>query len=48
MLYSNILGQAATSNNEIVFGLFLGPFSVLLFFGWLGEKIVHKLWKRKE
>jgi hypothetical protein len=48
VVYPDILGQAATSNNEFVFGLFLGPFCVLLFFGWIGEKIVLKLWMRKE
>ena len=47
-LYPNILGQAAVSNNEFVFGLFLGPFFVLLFFAWIGEKIVLKIKKRKE
>ena len=47
-LYPNVLGQAAASNNEFVFGLFLGPFFVLLFFAWIGEKIVLKVWKRKE
>ena len=48
MLYPDILGQAATSNNEFVFGLFLGPFVVLLFFTWVGEKVVLKVWKKKE
>jgi hypothetical protein len=48
MLYPNILGQAATNNNDFVFGFFLGPFVVLLFFAWMGEKIVLKVWKRKE
>ncbi len=47
-LYPNILGRAAASNNEFVFGFFLGPFSVLLFFGWIGEKIVLKMRKRNE
>jgi hypothetical protein len=45
--YPNILGQAATQNNDFVFAFFLDPFFVLLFFGWIGEKIVLKLWKRK-
>ena len=48
VVYPEVLGQAATNNNDIVFGLFLGPFVVLLFFGWIGEKIVLKVWKRKE
>jgi hypothetical protein len=47
-LYPNILGKAATYNNEFVFGLFLGPFCVLLFFAWIGEKIVLKTRKKKE
>ena len=47
-LYPNILGQAAATNNEFVFGLFLGPFFVLCFFAWIGEKIVLRLRKRKE
>lgn len=48
LVYPNILGKAATSNNDFVFELFVGPFVVLLFFGWVGEKIVLKLWKRKK
>ncbi len=48
MLYPDILGKAATSNNDFVFELFLGPFVVLLFFAWVGEKVVLKVWKRKE
>lgn len=48
MLYPDILGKAATSNNDFVFGLFLGPFFVLLFFAWVGEKVVFKVWKRKK
>ncbi len=47
-LYPNILGQAAASNNEFVFGFFLGPFSVLLFFAWIGERIIIKIRKRKD
>ena len=47
-LYPNILGKAAASNNEFVFGLFLGPFFVLLFFAWIGEKIILEIRKRKE
>jgi hypothetical protein len=46
-VYPNILGQAATSNNDFVFAFFLGPFSVLLFFAWIGEKIVLKARKKK-
>ena len=46
-LYPNILGQAATYGNDFVFGFFLGPFFVLLFFAWIGEKIVLKVWKKK-
>jgi apolipoprotein N-acyltransferase len=37
-----ILAQAATQNNEIVFGFFLGPFCVILFLSWIGEKLVLK------
>jgi hypothetical protein len=47
VVYPNILGQAATSNNDLVFAFFLGPFVVLLFFAWVGEKVVLKVWKRK-
>jgi hypothetical protein len=47
MVYPNILGQAATNNNEFVFGLFLGPFVVLLFFAWMGEKIILKVLEGK-
>jgi hypothetical protein len=48
VVYPEVLGQAATHNNDLIFAFFLGPFSVLLFFAWVGEKIVFKLWKRKE
>jgi hypothetical protein len=47
ILYPDILGTAATSNNEIVFGLFLGPFCVFLGLGWLVEKVVFKVLKKK-
>jgi len=46
-LYPNVLGQAATNNNDLVFAFFLGPFCILLFFAWIGERIVLKVWKRK-
>jgi hypothetical protein len=42
-----ILRQAATASNDYVFAFFLGPFVVMLFFAWIGEKIMLKLWKRK-
>ncbi len=45
--YPEVLGQAATSNNEFVFALFLGPFFVLLFLSWLGEKLVLRVLKKK-
>ncbi len=47
VLFPDILGKAATTNNEIVFGLFLGPFCVFLGLGWLGEKLVLKLLKKE-
>jgi hypothetical protein len=47
-IYPKVLGQAAVYNNEFVFGFFLGPFLVLLFFAWVGEKIFLKLKKTKE
>jgi hypothetical protein len=47
ILFPDILGKAATTNNEIVFGLFLGPFCVFLVLGWLGEKLVLKLLKKE-
>lgn len=43
---SHILANAATSGNDFVFGLFLGPFFVLLFFYWVGEKLVLKVFKK--
>ncbi len=43
LIYPEILGQAATVNNDYVFALFLGPFLVVLFFSWLGEKLVLRL-----
>jgi apolipoprotein N-acyltransferase len=46
-LYPNILGQAATQNNDFVFAFFLGPFFVLLFLSWLGEKLVLKVLKKE-
>jgi hypothetical protein len=45
-VYLGILGQAATTNNEFVFALFLGPFFVVLFFSWVGEKAVLKIFKK--
>jgi len=47
ILFPDVLGQAATQNNEIVFVLFLGPFCVLLVLGWLGEKLVLKILKKE-
>ena len=46
--YPAILGQAATSNNDFVFALFLGPFFVFLFFGWVGEKVVLRILKKEK
>jgi hypothetical protein len=46
-MFPDVLGQAATQNNEIVFGFFLGPFVVFLGLGWLGEKLVLKAFKKK-
>jgi apolipoprotein N-acyltransferase len=42
-----VLAQAATQNNEIVFGFFLGPFCVILFFSWIGEKVLLRVFKKK-
>ena len=47
MVYPNVLGKAATANNDFVFELFLGPFVILLFFAWVGEKVVLRVWKKK-
>jgi hypothetical protein len=47
-LYPDVLGKAATANNDFVFAFFLGPFFVVLFFAWMGEKAVLRLWKKKE
>jgi len=41
-----VLAQAATQNNEIIFGFFLGPFCGILFFCWIGEKLVLKILKK--
>jgi hypothetical protein len=41
-----VLAQAATQNNEIIFGFFLGPFCAILFFCWIGEKLVLKILKK--
>jgi hypothetical protein len=48
MVYPEILGKAATANNDFVFELFFGPFIVLLFFAWAGEKMVLRVWRKKE
>ena len=47
-LYPEVLGKAATANNDFVFAFFLGPFFAVLFFAWIGEKVVLRLWKKKE
>jgi hypothetical protein len=47
MVYPEVLGTAATNNNDFVFALFLGPFCVVLFFSWLGEKLVLKAFKKQ-
>lgn len=47
ILYPQVLGKAATTNNDYVFALFLGPFFVVLFFSWIGEKLVLKVLKRE-
>ena len=47
VIYPNILGQAATYNNEYVFGFFLGSFYILLFFGWISEKVALKIRKTR-
>jgi hypothetical protein len=48
MVYPEILGKAASANNDFVFELFFGPFIVLLFFAWVGEKMVLRVWRKKE
>jgi membrane protein DedA with SNARE-associated domain len=48
MVYPEVLGKVATTNNDFVFELFLGPFLVLLFFAWVGERVVLRVWKKKE
>ena len=47
ILFPSILGKTATANNDFVFELFLGPFVVLLFFAWVGEKVVLKVFKKE-
>ena len=47
LVFPDVLGQAATSNNEFVFALFLGPFCVFLGLSWLGEKLVLKATKKE-
>jgi hypothetical protein len=46
-LYPEILGPAATASSDFVFAFFLGPFFVVLFFSWLGEKLFLKALKKK-
>ncbi len=46
VVLSPVLAAAATQNNEIVFGFFLGPFVVILALSWLGEKLVLKALKK--
>ena len=46
-VYPEVLGKAATTNNDFVFEFFLGPFFVVLFIAWMGEKVVRILWKKK-
>jgi hypothetical protein len=47
-LYPEVLGKAATTNNDYVFAFFLGPFFVVLLFAWVGEKVVLKVWNKKD
>jgi hypothetical protein len=47
-VYPEVLGKGATANNDFVFEFFLGHFFVVLFIAWMGEKVVRKLWKKKE
>jgi hypothetical protein len=47
-VYPEVLGKAATTNNDFVFEFFLGPFLVVLFIAWIGEKVARRLWKKKE
>jgi len=47
-LYPDVLGKAATANNDFVFAFFLGPFFVVLFFAWIGEKAVLRFWKKSD
>jgi Ni,Fe-hydrogenase I cytochrome b subunit len=46
-VYPEVLGKAASANNDYVFAFFLGPFFFVLFFAWMGEKVVLRLWKKK-
>jgi membrane protease YdiL (CAAX protease family) len=46
-LYPEILGPAAVASSDYVFAFFLGPFFVVLFFSWVGEKVVLKVLKKK-
>jgi hypothetical protein len=45
--YPEVLGKAATANNDFVFALFLGPFFVVLFFSWIGEKVLLRVLKKE-
>jgi hypothetical protein len=47
-LYPEVLGKSATANNDFVFAFFLGPFFVVLFFAWMGEKVVLKIFGREK
>jgi hypothetical protein len=46
-VYPEVLGKAATANNDFVFESFLGPFFVVMFFVWMGEKVMRRLWKKR-
>ena len=45
-LYPDILGRAATQNNDYIFAFFIGPLFVLLLFAWVGEKLVLRILKK--
>jgi hypothetical protein len=47
IIYPEILGKAAIFSNDYVFALFLGPFFVVLFFSWIVEKLVLKIFRKE-
>lgn len=48
VVYPNYVGQAVTSNNEYIFGFFFSTFLILLFLGWISEKIARTIMRHRK